>query len=423
MYEVHELANGVMLALAPLPHMASVSVGVWVAVGGRCETDREGGICHFIEHMLFKGTRRRSAGEISAAVEGVGGYMNAFTSEEHTCFHAKAGHRHLGILIDVLGDMLLESRFAGSDIETERDVIKEEIAMYLDQPQQYVQELLNEITWPGHPLGRSLTGTVATVARFRRSDLVAFHRRRYVGPAVVVAVGGRYSEREVVKGVGALAQRFPVGERASYVPAVWRQRQPVVRCVTRPTEQTQVALGIRTCARDDDRRYVLRLLNVVLGENMSSRLFQEVREKAGLAYSIYSTLSFFADAGDLVVSAGLEAGNLRRVLAVTVRELRRLRRELVGRAEFERARDYVLGQIDLGLESTENQMLAAGELVVGRGRVLSPGALKRRFSAVTPAQVRAVAREFFRPERLNVAVVTPRKREGGVGAELARLGD
>lgn len=425
MYRVVGLANGVQLALAPLPHMASVSVGFWVAVGGRCEPEDRSGICHFLEHMVFKGTRRRTAGEISAAVEGVGGYLNAFTSEEHTCYHAKAGHEHFGQLLDVLWDMLLGSRFAAADIETERGVIKEEIGMYLDQPQQYVQELLNAITWPGHPLGRPLTGTEASVDRLRRSDLVAFHRQRYVGPALVVAVAGRYCERRVIAAVGRVAERFRLGERAQFAPAVWRQDQPRVRCVARPTEQTQIALGIRTCSRQDDRRFALRLLNVLAGENMSSRLFQELRERAGLTYSVYSALSFFEDAGDLVISAGLEPENLPRVLALTVRELRRLKRELPGRAEFRRTRDYVLGQIDLSLESTENQMLTLGEQVVGVGRAFSPGAIKRRLAAITPAQVRAAARDFFRPERLNLAVVTPRRREAAsrLRAELARLGD
>ncbi len=422
-YHLHPLPNGVTLALAPMPHMTSVSVGFWIGIGGRHEPAALSGISHFIEHMLFKGTRRRSAREISQAVEGIGGYLNAFTSEEHTCFYSKARHDRLADLLDVLADMLLESRFAPADLATERDVIKEEIAMYLDQPQQHVQEVLNAITWPDHPLGRPLTGTEASVDALTRSQLQTYHARHYVAGTTVMAVAGRFELRPTIARLTRLARHWPTGARPESVPATWRQAAPVVRFVTRRAAQTQLALGLRTCARHDERRFALRLLNILLGENMSSRLFQEIREETGLAYSIYSSLSFFADAGDLVISAGLEPENLLKAVRLIVRELRRFKAEAPGAAEFRRARDYALGQIDLSLENTESQMLNLGEQVLGYRTVVPPEVTKRRLARVTPAEIRAVARKFFQPGRLNLALVTPTRQEPRLAAALNALAD
>jgi predicted Zn-dependent peptidase len=421
MYRLLRLENGVTVALAPMPQMASVSLGFWIGVGGRHEPPPLNGISHFIEHMLFKGTRRRSAREISEAVEGVGGYLNAFTSEEHTCFYSKARHDRFSELLDVLADMLLHSRFAPEDLETEREVIKDEIAMYLDQPQQHVQELLNEISWPGHPLGRPLTGTRRSVGALSRDQLRAYHRQHYVGATTVIAVGGRFNPHSALQAIRRLARSWPAGERPTFAPVASAARGPTVRLVTKRTEQTQLALGLRTCSRHDDRRFALRLLNVILGENMSSRLFQEIREDAGLAYSVYSSLSFFADTGDLVISAGLETRNLTQVLRMIVRELRRLTTQIPGRAEFERARDYALGQIDLSLENTENQMLNVGEQALGYDRLVSAAITKRRLAAVQAADLRAVARDCFRLERLNLALVSPLRRERGIRPVLAEL--
>src|SRR5687768_13010473 len=203
-YRVSRLSNGVRIATATMPHMRSVAVGLWAGVGGRHETARQGGIAHFIEHLLFKGTARRSAKAITEDVEGLGGYLNAFTTEDHTCYYAKASAQHLGSLCDVLTDMYLESAFPEIEIERERDVIREEILMYRDQPAQHAQELLTATMWPGHPLGRPLTGTIETVARLQREELLAFQRANYCGRTTMVTVAGRVEHDEVVSIVGPL---------------------------------------------------------------------------------------------------------------------------------------------------------------------------------------------------------------------------
>lgn len=407
MYQLTQFKNGLTVATAEMPHMMSVSVGVWVGVGSRYEPAPLNGACHFIEHLLFKGTKKRSAREISQAVEGIGGYLNAFTSEEATCFHARAGHDHFDELLDVLLDMLLNSRFDPAEIVKEREVIKEEIAMYLDEPQHQVQELLNATLWAGQPLGRPITGTGRTLNALTRARLLGHLRANYVAGNTLVAAAGRITHRQVVRAVARYAPRFQTAAAPRFSPVRNEQQGPKIRLLTKRTEQTQVALGIRTCSRHDERRYALRLLNTILGENSSSRLFQRLREDLGLAYSIYSAPSFFGDTGDVVISAGLDTDNVAKALRLILRELRRLRETAPSAAELRRARDYVIGQIDLGLESTDNQMNWMGEQLLGYGKIVPPAPIKRCLRTVTAGQIRAVARDFFRPELLNLALVSP----------------
>jgi predicted Zn-dependent peptidase len=415
---VTQLENGLTVATAEMPHMKSVSLGLWVGTGSRYEPAPLNGVCHFIEHLLFKGTRKRSAKEISQAVEGIGGYLNAFTSEESTCFHARAGHDRFDELLDVLMDMFLDSKFEPADIDKEREVIKEEIAMYLDEPQHQVQELLNATLWPAQPLGRPITGTPKTLDAMTRAQLKNYLSRHYMSASTVVAAAGKVKHRAVVQAVKRYARRFPKGARPQFTPARVSQQEPVVRLFTRKTEQTQMALGLRTCSRHDERRYALRLFNVLLGENMSSRLFQTVREESALAYSIYSTPSFFGDTGDLVVSAGLDTDNLTKTLRLILRELGRFAKAPPGVAELRRARDYVLGQIDLGSESTDTQMNWLGEQLLGYGRLFELAEIQRRLREVTPGQIRAVARDFVRPQAMNLALVSPLRTDCGLGAIL-----
>lgn len=417
MYHVTTLPNGLRVATAEMPRMASVSLGLWVGIGSRYEPKPLNGACHFIEHMLFKGTKRRSARQISEEVEGIGGYLNAFTSEENTCFHARVHHDHFTVVLDVLMDMFLNSRFAVADIVKERDVIKEEIAMYRDQPAQHVQEVLNAITWQNHPLGRSITGTNRSLDSIHRKQLTQFFRGNYLAANTVLVAAGNIRHAAAVKAVTRFTKLFPPGRVAPFAPAPTDQCEPRLKLITQNTEQAQLAVGIRTCSRHDPRRFALRLLNAILGENMSSRLFQLIREDLGLAYNIYTTPSFYGDAGDFVISAGLDTDNVPRTVELIRRELQRCTKRLPTAAELRRARDFAIGQFDLSLESTENQMNFVGEQMLGYGRITPPSQTKKRLAAVTAAEIRAVAADFFRPERMNLALVSPLKD----GAELSKL--
>jgi len=418
MYRVTTLRNGLTVATAEMPHMTSVSLGIWIGVGSRYESPAINGICHFIEHLLFKGTKKRSAREISEAVEGIGGSLNAFTSEETTCFHARAGYDRLSEVFDVLADMLLESRFAPPDVVKERNVIKEEIAMYWDEPQHLVHELLNQTLWPNQPLGRPITGTPATLDAISRGHLLSYLRRNYVTGSTAIVAAGRVTHRSMLRLVNRYGRRFETGGRPAFESSFAEQTKPRIRLFTKKTEQTQIALGIRACSRHDERRYALRLLNVILGEKMSSRLFQVIREDRGLAYSIYSSPGFFGDTGDLVISAGLDGDNLVKTIRLVMRELRRFIDVAPSAMDLRRARDYVLGQIDLGRESTESQMNWIGEQLLGYGRIFSIDEIKRRLRGVLPGDIRAVAQGIFRPERLNLALVTPIESPRGLESLL-----
>ena len=409
MYHITRLPNGLRLATAELPHMASVSLGIWSAVGSRCERSGETGISHFIEHMLFKGTRHRSAAQISQEIEGLGGYINACTSEESTCYHARAHASHAATLMDVLADMYLNPVFDRQEITRERRVIKEEIAMTLDQPSQHVLELSDESLWPDQPLGRSIAGDERTLNRTRRRELTGFHARHYVSGSTVVVAAGDIRHRDLLDLTKRLAGRIPTGKRSSWFPAVNGQARPEIKLFTRDMEQTQFALGIRTCSRHDPRRFALRLANVILGENMSSRLFQSIREKHGLAYSIYSTPNFYHDTGSLTIAAGLDTSHTQKALKLTLDELHRLRDKPPGARELRRARDYLIGQLELSLESTESQMNWVGEQLLGFDQIIPPDEIKARLNEIRPGDIRRVASDFFRLERLCLSLVSPLK--------------
>jgi predicted Zn-dependent peptidase len=410
MFRISHHKNGLTVATAEMPHMASVAVGIWVGVGGRYEPASLCGVSHFIEHLLFKGTRHRSAKQISQDIEGIGGYLNAFTTEENTCFYSKACHHRFNDLIEVLMDMFLNSKFDPVEIDKERNVIKEELAMYLDQPHQHVQELLNETLWPDHPLGRPLTGTEQTIDALTRAQIVSYQRTNYLSKTTLVVAAGDVQHEHVVKAVSKYARHMPQGRSPTFLPAPHEQQEPRLRLFTKTTEQTQLALGVRTCSRHDERRFALRLLSTLLGENMSSRLFQVVREDHGLAYSIYSSLAFFDDVGVLNISAGMETKNVEKAFRLVLREIHRTRQGLPTPAELRRARDYVIGQLDLSLENTENRMMWAGEQLVGYGKIFSPDEIKQRLFEVRASEIRAVARDFLEPRRMSLALVSPLKK-------------
>ncbi len=420
-YQITTLPNGVTVATAAMPQMKSVCVGLWLGVGGRHEPAEVSGISHFIEHMLFKGTASRSAEQISQSVEGLGGYLNAFTSEDHTCFYARVVADRCHDVLEVLFDMFLRSRFADEDIAKERNVIREELAMYYDQPQQYVHELLNQVQWPDQPLGRPLAGSDATLKRIRRPHFKAYLDRCYVSEATLVCAAGAVDHDALVAEVTRLSKHCRTGPKPAFVPAVHPRTQPGICLDTRKTSQAQLALGIRTSSRHDPRRYALRLLNAVVGETMSSRLFVELRENRGLAYDIHSSLSFFEDTGDLVISAGLDADNVEKALKLMLRELRRLSEKPIGAAELRRAKDYVIGQMELNLESTENHMMTIGEQILGWGKITAPEEVARRLRAVRPSDIRRATEDFLKPERMSLALVSPRKDGTALEKQLGKI--
>ena len=403
------LPNGIRVITAPQADAESVAVGFWVGVGGRHETPAVAGASHFIEHMLFKGTRRRSAREISQAIEGRGGYLNAYTQEDATCYYARIPHERLDEAFDVLADMYREPKFAPADIDRERGVIIEELRMCHDQPQQVVQEQLMDGLWPGHPLGRPLVGTEKTLRAMTRAGLDGFRRRHYQPGNTVFGMAGRLDHATCVALVKDAIGRLPAGRSLSFRKVDRTVPQQRFRIARREIEQVHAAIGFRGFGRHDPRRFALRMLNSILGENMSSRLFQIVREKHGLAYAVQSSFQLFDETGAMVISAGLDRARAADALRLIAREVARMRDKPVSRGELQRARDYLQGQFRLGLEGAGSQMQWIGETLLNYGRFVKPEEVLAQLMAVTAEEMRQVAAELFTPKKLTLSLVVPEK--------------
>jgi predicted Zn-dependent peptidase len=395
------LPNGLRVLTEAVPAMRSVSFGIWVAVGSRDETRQTAGVSHFLEHLLFKGTRRRSALEISAAIEAVGGETNAFTTKEYTCYYARVLDSDLPLAIDVMCDLVVDSVLSESDVETERGVILEEIAMHDDEPGEEVHDLFAESMYGDHPLGRLISGTVETISPMSRRQIQAFYQRRYVMPAMVIAAAGNLDHAMVVRLVKeALADQLgdsqaPLLRRGADRGSAPRVRRGRLRVHDKDTEQAHLVLGGAALPRDDDRRFALGVLNNAVGGGMSSRLFQEIRERRGLAYSVYSYTTQFADSGVYGVYAGCAPGKVDEVLALAREELLRVADHGITDEEISRGKGMLKGSLVLGLEDTGSRMsrLGKGELLYDE--LLTVDQILTRVDAVAPDEIRSVAREVL----------------------------
>ena len=406
-YRTTSLENGVRIATREMPEMKSVSVGLWIAVGGRHEPEEFCGISHFLEHLLFKGTAKRTGRDITEEVEGLGGFVNAFTTEDHTCLYAKAAAQHMPVLANVLCDMYVNSLFAEQEIERERDVIREEILMYKDQPGQFSQELLTEAMWPRHALGRPLTGSVESISRIKREHLLKFIAENYNGLSTVVTVAGRCNHDEVVKSFRSKLKKLPRGRAPAFQRWNEVKRERRVLVAKDETEQTHLALGYHAMSRTDDRRHAMKLLSVILGENMSSRLFQQLRERYAFCYSVHSGTLVLEDSGLVSICVGLEPAKLRSALRAIHRELDKLLQKPPSKKELRQAQEYTIGQNELGLESTTNQIMWMGESLIAYDKVVDPEEVQAKFKEGTSEQIQQVANLCFAPQRMGLGVVGP----------------
>jgi predicted Zn-dependent peptidase len=402
-----KLSNGIRVVTCEMPHAQSATFGVWAAVGGRHEPARLTGISHFIEHMLFKGTRRRTARQIGQEVEAVGGYLNATTTHDHTVYYGAAPADHFNKLSAVLCDMVLEPRFAATDIRRERAVIAEEIQMYQDEPSELVQELLWEEIWPSHALGRPLTGTLDSISALQRDDLLAYRGSHYHSGNTVVSAAGRVRHEDVAARVETLLGTLAKGRRSRASAPPELTTKPRIRVIERDTQQVHVAFALPCCSLHSEDRYATSLLNVLLAGNVSSRLFQELREKRGLCYSVSSNLSQYEDTGVLNFYIGLDAKNLEKALGLLCREFRRLREEPVPAAELKRAKEYAIGSSRMSLERTGSQNSRIGYSTVFYGGVQDAEVAHARLRAITPEEVQRVARASLRPRRVTMTVIGP----------------
>jgi len=399
------LPNGVRLVTQTMPHTRSVSMGVWVNVGARDESDAENGLSHFIEHMIFKGTRQRSAFQIAKEFDAIGGHTNAFTTMEHTCYHAKVLDRQVETMVDILSDIFLNSVFDPREVERERPVILQEIGMVEDSPDEYIHLLAGHNFWGDAPLGRSILGTPETLAGFGSEDIRRFFCRLYQPERIVVAAAGNLPHERLVEMVApAFAAARPGNGFPERTPPPERR---LVSVHARDLEQVHICLATGGLSVTDPRRYALSLLNTLLGGNMSSRLFQEIREKRGLAYAVYSFVSAHVDTGMFGVYAAVAPGQVLETVALIASELRRAAREPVDPVELKNAIEYTRGNLLLATENADNQMVRAAQNEIHFGREIPLAAVIDAISAVTPEDVLQLAGELFRPERMVLSLLGP----------------
>ncbi|MFD2079889.1 Predicted Zn-dependent peptidase [Actinopolymorpha cephalotaxi] len=416
------LPGGLRIITEAMPQVRSVSFGVWASVGSRDETPALAGASHYLEHLLFKGTRRRDAMEISSALDAVGGEMNAFTTKEYTCYYARVLDADLPLAVDVICDMVTSSLISAADVDSERGVILEEIAMHDDDPSDAVHDLFAEELWGDSPLGRPILGTTESIEALTRRQVHGYYRRRYRPESLVVSVAGNVEHRAVVRLVTQAFERAgrlngqvseptpprsgnPSRALASAAAAATAARGSV-RLAHRPTEQANLVLGVPGVPRSDDRRFVLGVLNAAFGGGMSSRLFQEVREKRGLAYAVYSFASHYADSGMVGIYAGCLPSKIDEVLDICRDELAKVVSSGLTDEELERGKGQLRGSLVLGLEDTGSRMgrLAKADLVYGE--LLSVDEILRRIDAVTLDDVRQIAKELLEAAP-TLAVVGP----------------
>ena len=409
MFRKEVLDNGLRILTEKIPSVRSVSIGVWVDVGSRDEQPGEEGLAHFIEHMVFKGTRRRSAEAISREIDALGGELNAFTSREGTTFYAKVLDEHVGQGIDLLADIFHHSRFDARDVTKEKQVVLEEIRMVEDDPEEFLHDLHTKNAFRTHPLGRPILGTVATLEGIRRGQVLAFRNRHYRPSQVVVSVAGNFSFGPVLT---QLTSAF--GGSWGRGPASTRRIPPMiargVSVTPRPLEQAHVCFGLKGLSHHDKDRYGACVLNAILGGGVSSRLFQEVREKRALAYSIYSSAMCFSDGGLLTVYAGVRPDAAPRMMRLVLGELRKLQAKPVPRAELARAKSQLKGNLMLGLESTSSRMSKLAKDEIHFGRHIPLREIMADIDAVTESQLSRLSRELFDDRYLTVTALGPLKK-------------
>ncbi|MEI5011931.1 pitrilysin family protein [Streptomyces sp. PmtA] len=408
------LPGGLRIVTETLPSVRSATFGIWAHVGSRDETPSLNGATHYLEHLLFKGTRKRSALDISAAIDAVGGEMNAFTAKEYTCYYARVLDTDLPLAIDVVCDMLTGSLILDEDVDAERGVILEEIAMTEDDPGDVVHDLFARTMFGDTPLGRPVLGTVDTINALNRPQIARFYRKHYDPTHLVVAAAGNIDHATVVRQVRRAFEQAGALTRTDAKPVAPRDGLRKLRTagrvevLDRRTEQAHVVLGMPGLARTDERRWALGVLNTALGGGMSSRLFQEVREKRGLAYSVYSYTSGFADCGLFGVYAGCRPNQVHDVLKICRNELDRVANEGLADDEIDRAVGQLSGSTVLGLEDTGALMNRIGKSELCWGAQMSVDDMLANIAAVTPDDVRAVAREVL-GQRPSLSVIGPLK--------------
>ncbi|RKY43144.1 MAG: insulinase family protein [Candidatus Makaraimicrobium thalassicum] len=423
MYKKLQGKNGLTVIVSPMPQMASVSLGIWIGVGGRYESEKQSGISHLVEHMLFKGTHSRTAKDLKESIEGIGGAFNGFTSDEVTCYMVKVPAKYLELGIDILADMVLNARFDEQDLTRERFVVCEEIKMYRDQPADHVMDLLGEIMWPQNALGRPLTGSISNVKGFSADELIRFKENNYHPANIAVVAAGRADPEKVLS---YAAQRFAAKKKRktpSFETPKVTQKSSSMKVCRGDTKQTHIAMGFHATDRNIRERFALKLMNVIFGGNMSSRLFEELREKYGLCYDISSSYKRHSDVGEVHIHAGVDNKKAPRSVIAILDEVKKLRDLGITEDELARAKEYAKGQFLIAMEGTATRMMWLGDKFMVQRHIPGVKDVLREIDGVTSAEIHKVCERIFRASSVNLAMVgrLRDKDKSKIKEELNRL--
>jgi predicted Zn-dependent peptidase len=402
------LPNGIRILTERMPHVRSVSVGIWIGTGSRREPEDRGGISHLIEHLVFKGTATRSAEDIARTMDSVGGQMDAFTAKEHTCFYVQVLDEHLPLAVDLLTDILLHPLFNADELEREKSVVLQEIKMVEDTPDDIIHDLFAEQVWSAHPLGRPILGTRERVSGFAREAVLDYFLEEYVPPTIIVAVAGHAEHDRVMELFARAFEGFQRGPVAR--PDAPPRMSAGVNIVGKTLEQVHVVMGFPGLPHSAPERYALFVLNDIIGGSMSSRLFQEVRERQGLVYSIHSSTQSYLDTGLLYLYAATDPGNFSKMLKSILKELRELKKHGITEAELARAKDHLRGGLMLGLESTSSRMNRLAKHEMHFGTFLSMDAMLGSIAGVRLEEVQLLLGQLLDEEHLALTTLGPLDR-------------
>ncbi len=407
-FELHNYPNGLRLITVPMEHTESVTVLVMVATGSRYEAKEINGISHFLEHMMFKGTTKRpKVSEISLELDSIGAEYNAFTSKEYTGYYVKCAAEKLDTAVDVISDIFLNSKLDAQEIEKEKGVVIEELNMYLDTPTRYVHDIFEELLYGDQPLGWQVVGTKEVLYRLRRDDFKRYFDTHYFDKNTVIAVAGRIETPKTKNLIQNSFAGIRDSNRLEALAVKEAQDRPTLRVFNKKTDQTHYALGFRAFSYFDDRHETANLMSLILGGGMSSRLWQEFREKRGMAYYVRALNETYADSGYFGINAGVDNGRLEEALEVSLGQCRRLAEEKIPEAEIKKAKDYARGKMAISLESSDDLASFYADQELLKHEVMTPEQRLARLEKVTADDVQAVAKEIFRPERLNLALIGP----------------
>lgn len=404
MYQKELLANGIRIVTEEIPYVNSVSIGIWVKVGSRYENVEINGISHFIEHMLFKGTKNRTAKEIANSIDKIGGQLNAFTSKECTCFYAKVLNTHFDIALDVLADMFFNSNFSIEEIDKERGVVIEEINMYEDSPEDLVHDLFAQAVWSGNPLGMSILGTEQSLQNINRDKILDFYSKNYTPENLVISVVGNFNHADVVKKIKeyfAKAEGKYNGAAHINIPKF----EPVYTLKRKDTEQVHLCMGFNGVDLRSRDYYPMLVLNNLFGGAMSSRLFQKIREDRGLAYSVFSYPSSFEDCGLFSIYAGSKPDNLKIVAEIIMEEIRAIKEKGITEEELYDSKEQLKGSYILGLESTSGRMISIGKSELLLEKIYSPDEILAKIDSVDMNSVNSIMRQIFNTDEMGAAVI------------------